>query len=266
MLARRLAVNPADAQLLTNYAHLLEAAEDIPGHALGQVDEGVIVTDVDLADVLTLQARLIGDRADDVARLHAVRVPDLETESLERDVTILATPPPMPRTALASQPVAVLAGFPLLVGTVAGISLRVGAAAVLASRALETVLRMRARIGTISAGAVAGISVRVRAAAVLASWALTETVLRMRARIGTISAGAVDVFAASVRWSAVVSIAVAAAAIIAVAAIVVGTGTPAIVAEAAARGAVVAAVAVTRIVDRPTSCFRLWALWQQQGC
>ena len=67
MLARRLAVHTADAQLLTDNPHLLQAAEDVPRHALGQVDEGVIVADVHVADVLAFEAGLIGDRADNVA-------------------------------------------------------------------------------------------------------------------------------------------------------------------------------------------------------
>jgi hypothetical protein len=101
MLTRRLAVHPADAQLLTHNSHLLQAAEDIPGHALGQVDECVIVADVHVADVLPFQAGLVGDRADDIARLYAVGVPDFETESFEGNIAIFATAPTGARTALA---------------------------------------------------------------------------------------------------------------------------------------------------------------------
>ena len=101
MLTRRLAVHPADAQLLANHSHFLQVAEDVPGHALGQVDESMIVADVHVADMLPFQAGLVGDRADDVARLYAVSVADFDTESFEGHVAIFATAPPGARTALA---------------------------------------------------------------------------------------------------------------------------------------------------------------------
>jgi hypothetical protein len=106
-LARRLSVDAADAKLLANDPHLLQSAEDIPGHALGQVDEGVIVTDVYVADMTPFEARFVGDRADDVARLHTMSVTDFEAEGLEVDViAILSSAPPMPRPTLARPPVA----------------------------------------------------------------------------------------------------------------------------------------------------------------
>jgi hypothetical protein len=101
VLARRFAVNLTDPQLLANDSHLLQAAEDIPGHALGQVDEGVIVADVHVADVTSFQACLVGDSADDVARLYAVRVPHLEPECLEVHVILFPAPPPLPRATLS---------------------------------------------------------------------------------------------------------------------------------------------------------------------
>src|SRR5690606_34089980 len=51
-------------------------------HALGQVDEAVVLEDLDPADVLRVQLGLVGDRAHDVARLHPVVVADLDAEGL----------------------------------------------------------------------------------------------------------------------------------------------------------------------------------------
>jgi hypothetical protein len=101
MLAGRLPVHPADAQFLTNNPHLLQTAEDVPGHSLGQVDEGVIVANIHVADVLAFQAGLVGDRADNVARLHTVSVADFDTEGFESYVAIFATAPTVTCTALA---------------------------------------------------------------------------------------------------------------------------------------------------------------------
>src|SRR5512133_981878 len=65
-----------DAQRLSGDPHLLQVLHQFARHAFGQVDQAVVVADVDAADVPALQVRLVGDRADDVARLHAVRVAD----------------------------------------------------------------------------------------------------------------------------------------------------------------------------------------------
>jgi len=51
MLPRWLAVNATDAQLLAHYPDFLQVTKDLAGHALGQVDEAVIIADVDVADV-----------------------------------------------------------------------------------------------------------------------------------------------------------------------------------------------------------------------
>jgi hypothetical protein len=82
----RLAVHATDPQLLTNHAYLLQAAKDIPGHSLGQIDKAVIVADIDVPDVTPLEAGLVGDRADDVAGLHAVGVAYFETEGFEYNI------------------------------------------------------------------------------------------------------------------------------------------------------------------------------------
>jgi hypothetical protein len=86
-----LAVDTADAQLLSDDPHLLEAAEDVSGHTLWQVDEAVIVADVYLADVAAFEAGLVGDCADNVAWLYAVGVTHFETKSFEVNIVVIAT-------------------------------------------------------------------------------------------------------------------------------------------------------------------------------
>lgn len=77
-----------DAQLLAGYPHLLEVLEDLRRHAVREVDQAVVVMDVHAADVLAVQARLVGDGADDVAGLHAMRVADLDAEGLEAGLCV----------------------------------------------------------------------------------------------------------------------------------------------------------------------------------
>jgi hypothetical protein len=91
VLPWRLAVHATDPQLLANHAHLLQAAKDIPRHSLGQIDKAVIVTDIDVADVPPLEAGLVGDRADNVAGLHAVGVTYFETEGFEYNIVAVVT-------------------------------------------------------------------------------------------------------------------------------------------------------------------------------
>src|SRR5690606_19634396 len=55
-------------------------------HAFGQLDQAVVVADVDAADVAAFQVGLVGDGADDVGRLDAVRVADFDAEALHADL------------------------------------------------------------------------------------------------------------------------------------------------------------------------------------
>jgi hypothetical protein len=64
----------------------LEVLEQLLGHAFGQVDQAVVVADVDAADIAAFEVGLVGDRADDVAGLHAVGVTDLDAEGFHADV------------------------------------------------------------------------------------------------------------------------------------------------------------------------------------
>src|SRR5690606_23945384 len=72
------AVPLVDTQLLLHHPHFFQVLEHFRRHAIGQVDQAVVVADAEAADVLAVQAGFVGDRTDDVARLHAVLVADLD--------------------------------------------------------------------------------------------------------------------------------------------------------------------------------------------
>jgi hypothetical protein len=73
-------------QLATHNTHFLQAAENLFRHALGKIDEAVILVNIDVPDVAPLEARLIRNRADDISGLHTVCVSDFDTVRLEGDV------------------------------------------------------------------------------------------------------------------------------------------------------------------------------------
>ena len=77
----RLLGDLADPQLAARHPHLLQRLEYLLRHAFRQVDEAVVLADVDPPDVHALDARLVGDRADDVARLDAVYRPHFDAKS-----------------------------------------------------------------------------------------------------------------------------------------------------------------------------------------
>src|SRR5689334_6431098 len=81
---RRLRIHARDAQLGAAYAHLLQLPEDFLRHAFGEVDEAVILADVDVADELAVEPGLIGDRADDISRQHALGVTHFDAEGFHR--------------------------------------------------------------------------------------------------------------------------------------------------------------------------------------
>lgn len=72
-------------QLATRHPHLLQATENLFRHALGKIDEAVILADIDVPDVPPLEARLIRNRAHYISRLHAVSMSDFDTVGLEFD-------------------------------------------------------------------------------------------------------------------------------------------------------------------------------------
>src|SRR5512143_625702 len=57
-------------QLLSAHPGLAQPVEGVVRHALGKIDGGMRVEDLDEPDVRRVDARLVGDGADDVARLH----------------------------------------------------------------------------------------------------------------------------------------------------------------------------------------------------
>ena len=76
----------ADLQLLPRDARLAQLAQQLLRYPCRQVDEAVIVANHHAADVLAVDAGFIGDRADDVAGLHAVYAADLDAVGFHRGV------------------------------------------------------------------------------------------------------------------------------------------------------------------------------------
>jgi hypothetical protein len=81
-----LPVGVGDLQLLSQHHHLLQAAENLLGHPLRQIHKAVVVMDINLPDVPALQARLVGNGAHDIPRLHAMDMSHFDPESLEGNV------------------------------------------------------------------------------------------------------------------------------------------------------------------------------------
>lgn len=72
-------------QFASHDPHLLQAAENLFRHALGQIHEAVILADIDVPNVAPFEASLIRNRTHDISRLHAVRVADFDAVGLELD-------------------------------------------------------------------------------------------------------------------------------------------------------------------------------------
>jgi hypothetical protein len=72
-------------QLATHNTHFLQAAENLFRHALGKIDEAVILANIDVPNVPPFQASLIRNRAHNIPGLHAVGMPDFNAISLEFD-------------------------------------------------------------------------------------------------------------------------------------------------------------------------------------
>src|SRR6185312_11639557 len=76
-------VGAADTQVDSAHTHGSEVLESFSRHADGKIDETVISADVDVSYVAALQAGLVRDGADDVSRLHSVRMADFDAECVE---------------------------------------------------------------------------------------------------------------------------------------------------------------------------------------
>src|ERR1700728_2290062 len=77
----RLLADPADAELTSRHAHLLQFLEYLLRHAFRQVHETMILPDIHPADVNALDPRLIGNGTDDVAGLDTVYRPYFDAKS-----------------------------------------------------------------------------------------------------------------------------------------------------------------------------------------
>src|SRR5690606_11875912 len=71
---------------LSAYFAPLGVLDQVAGHAFRQVDRAVLVAELDAADVAAFEVSLVGDGADDVARLYAVAMADFDPEGLHPDV------------------------------------------------------------------------------------------------------------------------------------------------------------------------------------
>src|SRR5690606_12252823 len=65
-------------------AHVLQRCKYILWHADRQIDRGVVVVNLDAADVRAFNTGFVGNRADDIADTHAVGVADSEAIALRR--------------------------------------------------------------------------------------------------------------------------------------------------------------------------------------
>ena len=72
---------PGDIQFLTADPSLFQVGKNGFGHADGKLNQGMIVLYVDTTDVPSVQPCLVGDRANDIPRLHFMVVSDFDTKS-----------------------------------------------------------------------------------------------------------------------------------------------------------------------------------------
>ena len=80
----------ADIQPLAAHEDTTEMLEDLPRHTLGQIDQAMVILDGDAADKATLQARLVGDGADDFTRGYPVAMTYLDAVTHQAGVVTLA--------------------------------------------------------------------------------------------------------------------------------------------------------------------------------
>ena len=66
------ALDLGDPQFAAGQARLLQCLENLSRHAFGQLDEAMVLPDIHPPDVRAVEARLVRDRTDDVARLDLV--------------------------------------------------------------------------------------------------------------------------------------------------------------------------------------------------
>jgi len=120
-------------QLASHDADFLQAAEDLFGHAFGEIHKAVIFSNIHMPDVTSLESCLVRDSPDNVARLHAVQMAHFNPESLVRDVVLTTT---LPRGRLAS---------PVVAGLLALATRSVFTRLALCTRCVLTLLAFRSR-------------------------------------------------------------------------------------------------------------------------
>lgn len=76
----------ADVQLLACHPYLFQMFEQLLWHAFRQIERTVIIEYLDAADIFRLEPGLVGDGPDDIGRLDAMYVADLDAECLHADI------------------------------------------------------------------------------------------------------------------------------------------------------------------------------------
>ena len=102
----------------TAHSDLLQIIEDVLRHTFRQIDQAEAVANFDLANMLSVQTRFVGDGTDDIARHNTVVVADLDTKALFPFVRRRCRSTASPLTFIVVPPrVASLTGWLVLVGS-----------------------------------------------------------------------------------------------------------------------------------------------------
>ena len=70
-----------DLQLLTRYPDTLQMRKHLVWHAYRQVNRGVVIVDLNAADIARVDASLVGNRTNNIAGLHTVAVANFEAKA-----------------------------------------------------------------------------------------------------------------------------------------------------------------------------------------
>jgi hypothetical protein len=137
-------------QLATHNTHFLQAAENLFRHALGKVNEAVILANIDVPDVPPLEASLIRNRAHNIPGLHAVGMPDFDAIRLKLDAGRRAFRLPRGSPLALASAIRRAIGTPVctirLARTTLSASVRASVAVVRMARALSVASNMVCRL------------------------------------------------------------------------------------------------------------------------
>ena len=89
--ARIIVGNGAQTHGLLTYPRFLQDLQYIIRHASRQLHSGMIVVDFDVADILAVNVRFIGDRANNFARLDPVRASYFQAVGLQGRIALGTT-------------------------------------------------------------------------------------------------------------------------------------------------------------------------------